>query len=242
MMRSDIKRHVVTYGFDEAADVTALDVQMKGFGSVCTVRARRPGGRVGRARAAAARRPGPAQRAQRARRRGDVAASSASRGATSRGRSADSRAQSAAFSGAAKPTASPSSKTTDIIRPRLPRSSPRRKPIAEGRLIVAFQPHRFTRTQFLLSEFGPAFAGADVVVLTDIYAAGEDPIAGVTLDALADTVRSGFSGELRIVRALADVPRELAALAKPGDLIVLLGAGSIGSIAGSVLSALGSKG
>ena len=49
---------------------------------------------------------------------------------------------------------------------------------------------------------------------------------------------SGFSGELRIVRMLGDVPRELAAVAKPGDLIVLLGAGSIGSIAGAVLRAL----
>jgi UDP-N-acetylmuramate--alanine ligase len=112
------------------------------------------------------------------------------------------------------------------------------RPIATGRLILAFQPHRFTRTQFLLNEFGRAFEGADVLLLTDIYAAGEDPIAGVTLDALADTVRGGFTGELRIVRALADVPRELAALAKPGDLIVLLGAGSIGSIAGTVLRAL----
>ena len=93
----------------------------------------------------------------------------------------------------------------------------------------------------LLSEFGRAFTGADVLMLTDIYAAGEDPIPGVTLDTLADTVRGGFSGELRIVRALADVSRELAALATPGDLIVLLGAGSIGSVAGSVLSALGSK-
>ena len=115
------------------------------------------------------------------------------------------------------------------------------KPISTGRLILAFQPHRFTRTQFLLSEFGRAFEGADVLVLTDIYAAGEEPIAGVTLEALADTVRGRFTGELRIERALADVPRELAALAKPGDLIVLLGAGSIGSIAGAVLRALGSR-
>jgi UDP-N-acetylmuramate--alanine ligase len=80
-----------------------------------------------------------------------------------------------------------------------------------------------------------------VVILTDIYAAGEDPIPGVTLDALAGAVRTGFSGELRIVRPLADVSRELAAIAMPGDLIVLLGAGSIGSIATPVLNALGSK-
>ena len=115
------------------------------------------------------------------------------------------------------------------------------RPIAAGRLILAFQPHRFTRTQFLLGEFGRAFAGADVLVLTDIYAAGEDPIAGVTLDALADTVRRGFAGELKTVRALSDVPRELGSIAKPGDLIVLLGAGSIGSIVDAVLRALGSR-
>ena len=90
-----------------------------------------------------------------------------------------------------------------------------------------------------MREFGSAFTGADVVLLTDIYAAGEDPIEGVTLDALADTVRSGFDGELRVVPALADVPgRACGASQRPGDLIVLLGAGSIGSIAGAVLRAL----
>src|SRR5262249_28543173 len=52
------------------------------------------------------------------------------------------------------------------------------------RIVVAFQPHRFTRTAALIDAFGPALAGADHVVLTDIYSAGEDPIAGVTLDAL----------------------------------------------------------
>jgi UDP-N-acetylmuramate--alanine ligase len=112
------------------------------------------------------------------------------------------------------------------------------KPIPTGRLILAFQPHRYTRTQFLSSEFGRAFTGADVVVLTDIYAAGEDPIPGVTLDALVEAVRRDFAGELRVVRALADIPGELASLAVPGDLVVLLGAGTIGSIAASVLAAL----
>ena len=115
------------------------------------------------------------------------------------------------------------------------------KPIAKRRLVVAFQPHRFTRTQLLMDEFGPAFANADLVVLTDIYAAGEDPIPGVTLDALASRMRQAFRGELRIVPGLADVPKELAAAAAPGDLIVLLGAGSIGSTAGPVIAALGGR-
>ena len=113
------------------------------------------------------------------------------------------------------------------------------KPIASGRLLVAFQPHRFTRTQFLMNEFGRAFAGADVVILTDIYGAGEDPIEGITLEALAKAVEGEFEGELYVAPSLGAVPQELARLALPGDLIVLLGAGSIGSLAGAVLTALG---
>ena len=58
-----------------------------------------------------------------------------------------------------------------------------------SRLVAVFQPHRYTRTRDLLDDFGPALALADVVVLTDIYAAGEAPIPGVTLDALAAAVR-----------------------------------------------------
>ena len=89
------------------------------------------------------------------------------------------------------------------------------KPIASGRLIVAFQPHRFTRTQFLMDEFGRAFDGADVVMLTDIYGAGEDPIEGVTFDALSARVRAEFAGELYSVRALSDVPASLRASRGP---------------------------
>src|SRR4029078_1369912 len=57
-----------------------------------------------------------------------------------------------------------------------------------ARLVVVFQPHRFSRTRGLLDEFGLALSQADVVVLTDIYAAGEAPIPGATLDALAQAV------------------------------------------------------
>src|SRR5882762_6436412 len=59
------------------------------------------------------------------------------------------------------------------------------------RLVVAFQPHRYTRTQQLMDAFGPALREADEIVLTDIYGASEEPIAGVTLDALAGAVRAG---------------------------------------------------
>jgi UDP-N-acetylmuramate--alanine ligase len=239
-MRGGIKRHVVTYGFGETADVTALDVQMNGFGSVCTVRARRPGGRVvelGQLQLAI---PGRhnvlnALAAVAMSRELGIAWSDISRGLGGF-QGAERRFQRRGDAGGVTVVEDYGHHPTEIAA-----VVAAARPIATGRLILAFQPHRFTRTQFLLSEFGRAFTGADVLMLTDIYAAGEDPIPGVTLETLADTVRGGFSGELRIVRALADVSRELAALAKPGDLIVLLGAGSIGSVAGSVLSALGSK-
>ena len=112
------------------------------------------------------------------------------------------------------------------------------RPMTRRRMLVAFQPHRFTRTQSLLHDFGPALAGADAVMLTDIYAAGEDPIDGINIDSLAGAVRASFRGELRAVKRLEDVPREIAAMADRGDVIVLLGAGSIGSIWPAVVKEL----
>lgn len=239
-MRGAIKRPVITYGFSESADVIARDVQMKGFGSVCTVRARRPGGRVVELGQLPLAIPGlhnvlNALAAVAMSRELGIGWSDISR-ALGGFQGADRRFQLRGAAGGVDVVEDYGHHPTEIAA-----VVAAAKPIATGRLILAFQPHRFTRTQFLLSEFGRAFAGADVLMLTDIYAAGEDPIPGVTLDALADVVRGGFNGDLRVVHALADVPGELAALAHPGDLIVLLGAGSIGSIAGAVLSALGSK-
>lgn len=239
-MRGDIKRHVVTYGFDTSADVTALDVQLQGFGSASVVRARRPGGRpvvLGQLRLAI---PGQhnvlnALAAIAMSRELGIAWSDCAR-ALGGFQGVERRFQRRGEAGGVTVIEDYGHHPTEIAA-----VVAAARPASAGRLILAFQPHRFTRTQFLLSEFGSAFSGADVVVLTDIYAAGEDPIAGVTLEVLGDAIRSGFGGELRIVRALADVPRELASVAKPGDLIVLLGAGSIGSIADAVLSALGSQ-
>ena len=105
------------------------------------------------------------------------------------------------------------------------------------RLVAVFQPHRYTRTRDLLTAFGAALSAADLVVLTDIYSAGEPPLAGVTLDALADAVRPAV-GELHVVPRIDDVPAEVARLARPGDLVVTLGAGSIGTAGGRILSAL----
>jgi UDP-N-acetylmuramate--alanine ligase len=109
-----------------------------------------------------------------------------------------------------------------------------------ARLVVVFQPHRFSRTRDLLSSFGPALALADTVVLTDIYPAGERPIAGVTLETLAEAVGREVR-DLRVVPAIEDVPDAVAAICRPGDLVITLGAGSIGGVGARVLSAIGAR-
>jgi UDP-N-acetylmuramate--alanine ligase len=106
------------------------------------------------------------------------------------------------------------------------------------RVVVVFQPHRYSRTQLLMKEFGDALSGADEIVLTDIYPAGEAPIAGVTLDALAAVVRSAARGGVHVVPAIEDVPDAVAALSRPGDLVITLGAGSIGGTGERILEAI----
>jgi len=105
------------------------------------------------------------------------------------------------------------------------------------RIIAVFQPHRYTRTRDLLAEFGPALSQADVVVLTDIYPAGEAPIPGATLDALAAAVRPHVP-ELHVVPALTDLPAHVQTMARDGDLVLTLGAGSIGAVGDRILAAL----
>ena len=106
---------------------------------------------------------------------------------------------------------------------------------APGRLVAVFQPHRFTRTRDLIDDFGPALALADVVVLSDIYAAGEAPIDGVTIERLADAVRRA-APDVHVVKDVGELPHAVAGLAKAGDLVVLLGAGSIGGVGKPLLA------
>jgi UDP-N-acetylmuramate--alanine ligase len=108
----------------------------------------------------------------------------------------------------------------------------------DRRVVVVFQPHRYTRTRQLMREFGAALSAADEVVLTDIYAAGEPAIPGVTLDALASAVREAARGGVRVVPALEDVPAAVAMMARPGDLVITLGAGSIGGTGEHILEAI----
>ena len=93
-------------------------------------------------------------------------------------------------------------------------------------------------TAALMDAFGPAFAGADRVVLTDIYPAGEERIAGVTLEALAAAVRRSAAVPVDVVPSLSDVVSVLLSHARAGDIIITLGAGSIGSLADQIVGAL----
>ncbi len=106
------------------------------------------------------------------------------------------------------------------------------------RLVVAFQPHRYTRTQQLMDAFGPALREADEIVLTDIYGASEEPIAGVTLDALAGAVRAGSGRPVHVARRLDEVIPAILDIARPGDAVLTLGAGSIGSLPAQLVDAL----
>ena len=107
-----------------------------------------------------------------------------------------------------------------------------------ARIVVAFQPHRYTRTALLMEEFGQALAGADEVVLTGIYAAGESPMPGVTAEALAAAIDRARATPVRLVPAIDGVAAAVADLARPGDLVIVLGAGSIGAVAGELVAEL----
>jgi UDP-N-acetylmuramate--alanine ligase len=105
----------------------------------------------------------------------------------------------------------------------------------DRRVVVVFQPHRYSRTSQLMREFGVALGAADEVVLTDIYAAGEAPIPGITVEALADAVRASASCPVHVVTSLDALPAAVSALSRRGDLILTLGAGSIGSVGDRIL-------
>jgi UDP-N-acetylmuramate--alanine ligase len=92
-----------------------------------------------------------------------------------------------------------------------------------GRVIAVFQPHLYSRTRIFAAEFGAALGLADMAVVLDVYAAREDPEPGVTGLLVADAVPGGA----RYVPLAADVPRAVAAIAQPGDLVLTMGAGDV---------------
>jgi UDP-N-acetylmuramate--alanine ligase len=95
-----------------------------------------------------------------------------------------------------------------------------------GTLVVAFQPHRYTRTRYLANEFARALRGADHVVLTDVYAASEEPLPGVGAASIGEPL-AALGGDVAYVPDVAALPAYLLAVAPPGALVLMLGAGSI---------------
>jgi len=108
----------------------------------------------------------------------------------------------------------------------------------DRRLIVAFQPHRYTRTALLARELAAALAAADEVVLTDVYAAGEAPIPGATVESIAEALGRLAGRPPHVVKPLGEVASAVVRLARPGDLVLTLGAGSIGGVGERILEAL----
>ena len=102
---------------------------------------------------------------------------------------------------------------------------------APGRLVVVFQPHRYSRIAALGRQFADSFTGADVVVITDIFPAGEAPLPGVTGRVVADAVR-GAHPELDVtyVPGRGELRSHVAGLLAPGDLCLTLGAGDLTSL------------
>ena len=109
------------------------------------------------------------------------------------------------------------------------------------RLVVAFQPHRYTRTQFCFEELTRAFNRADVLLLADVYAAGEQPIAGATSEALAQAIRAHGHRDVTWVGPRTEVAKAIADRAQPGDIVITLGAGDITRVGPELLSMLNAK-
>ena len=96
-----------------------------------------------------------------------------------------------------------------------------------GRTVAIFQPHRYTRVRDLHAEFCRAFGAADIVVVTDIYPAGETPIPGLGGEGLAEGIRGAGHPDARFIARLDEVARRLAPDLRAGDIVMTLGAGTI---------------
>ena len=110
-----------------------------------------------------------------------------------------------------------------------------------GRLIVLFQPHRYTRTKDLLEEFSGSFGDADLLVVVDIYPAGEAPIEGVNSETLVERVRKAGYRDVIYEKDREGAIKSVIAAVKKGDIILTLGAGNVWKIGEEVLSKLRDK-
>lgn len=106
------------------------------------------------------------------------------------------------------------------------------------RLICVFQPHRYSRTAFLRNEFGAAFNSSDILVLTDVYAAGEAPIPGITGEVLKEEVERQTSKKVIYIADKDKIARYLNEIVEPGDLVITMGAGNVYRVGEELIEAL----
>ncbi len=100
-----------------------------------------------------------------------------------------------------------------------------------GRVVVVFQPHRYSRIAALGEQFADAFSDADVVVVTDVFAAGESPLPGVTGRIVAEAVRRAHPAlDVSYIPGRAELRMHVSGLLRPGDLCLTLGAGDLTSL------------
>jgi UDP-N-acetylmuramate--alanine ligase len=107
-----------------------------------------------------------------------------------------------------------------------------------GRVHVIFQPHRYTRTRDLMEEFTAAFGDADSLVVLDIYAASEQPIEGISGEALARAIHKKGERKAEYAGSFADAVSSVAAVARDGDMVLTLGAGSVSQLGPMILEEL----
>ena len=95
------------------------------------------------------------------------------------------------------------------------------------RLLCVFQPHRYTRTKLLFSEFCECFKDCDELILTDIYAASEEAIPGVSSMHLAEGIKAATGQEVLYIGKLTKAEEYLERVVRPGDLVMTIGAGDV---------------
>ena len=105
----------------------------------------------------------------------------------------------------------------------------------ERRLVVVFQPHRYTRTQALLDRFVICFNQADVLIIAPIYGAGENPIPGVTSEILCRGIKEHGHREVILAQSSKNIISLLSNILKPGDVLMTLGAGDIYNIGDEII-------
>ena len=114
-----------------------------------------------------------------------------------------------------------------------------RQGYAGRRLVLAFQPHRYTRTRDLLDDFASVLGGGDALLVTEVYAAGEAPIPAADGRAICRAVRTRGKVEPVFVEKVETLHEALRAVLKPGDVLVTMGAGSISAVSHALAGKLG---